>query len=68
MSFRVSVDRGLCRGHGQCELVAPEVFEIDDENIAIVLADSFDDRLLASAEDGQLRCPEAAIFIERLEG
>ena len=66
MSIRVSVDRGLCRGHGQCELVAPEVFEIDDENIAVVLEDSFDDRLEPSVEDAKLRCPEAAIFIERL--
>lgn len=67
MTFRVSVDRGLCRGHGQCELIAPQVFEIDDENIAVVLADSFEDNLLASVEDSQMRCPEAAILIERLE-
>lgn len=67
MTFRVSVERDLCRGHGQCELVAPQVFEIDDENIAIVLADSFEDEHLASVEDAQLRCPEAAILIERIE-
>lgn len=29
--MKVEVDMGLCGSHGQCEFVAPEVFELDDE-------------------------------------
>jgi len=29
--MKVSVDRGICVSHGQCEFAAPEVFTINDD-------------------------------------
>lgn len=29
--MRITVDRVSCEGHGLCEEVAPEIFELDDD-------------------------------------
>jgi ferredoxin len=60
--LKVSVDRDLCIGVGNCVAFAPTVFAFDEENKAIVLDPSSvdDDTLLAAAES----CPESAIIVE----
>ncbi|HJX43411.1 MAG TPA: ferredoxin [Geodermatophilus sp.] len=35
--MRVTADREMCVGAGQCELLAPEVFEVDDDGAVRVL-------------------------------
>ena len=35
--IRIEVDRGLCIGSGDCVDTAPEVFELDAEDKAVVL-------------------------------
>jgi ferredoxin len=37
--MKVTVDRDLCQGHGQCEIVAPDMFTLDDDAYAVVLLD-----------------------------
>ena len=64
--MKVRVDRDLCIGVGNCVAYAPTVFELDDENKAVVLDPSSvdDDTLLEAAES----CPENAIIVEDDEG
>lgn len=64
--MKVRVDRDLCLGVGNCVALAPEVFQLDEENKAVVLDSSSvdDDTLLEAAES----CPENAIIIEDDEG
>jgi len=60
--LKIKVDRDLCIGVGNCVVIAPTVFKLDEENRAIVL-DPFsvdDGALLEVAES----CPENAIIIE----
>jgi len=63
---RVRVDRDLCIGVGNCVAYAPTVFELDEENKAVVLdpASVDDDTLLEAAKS----CPESAILVEDNEG
>lgn len=63
--IRVSVDRDLCTGHGQCALVAPELFELDEDDIACVLIPEPGPELVAKAERAEAICPEAAIALKR---
>ena len=60
------MDRDLCLGVGNCVALASEVFQLDEENKAVVLDSSSvdDDTLLDAAES----CPENAIIIEDDEG
>lgn len=58
---KIVVDRALCIGAASCMAVAPDVFEFDSENIAIVKPDApmDDDMLLLAAQS----CPTNAIFL-----
>ena len=64
--MKVRVDRELCIGVGNCVAIAPTVFELDDENKAVV-ADpgSVDKQTLMEAAES---CPQDAIIIEDDEG
>ncbi len=64
--MRVTVNRDLCVGLGNCVALASTVFEFDDENKAVVLDPSSvdDDALLEAAES----CPYDAIIILDNEG
>lgn len=64
--MKVKVDRDLCRGLANCVVLAPTVFELDEENKAVVLDPSSvdDDTLLETAES----CTLDAIILEDDEG
>jgi len=63
---RIEVDRELCIGAESCVVVAPDVYEMDDENIAVVKnpkgADF--DTILQSAQ----ACPVAAVILYDEDG
>ena len=64
---RIEIKRDLCISAASCLGVAPEAYELDDENIA-VLKDGWDslpdDILLTSAES----CPTKAIYLFDQQG
>jgi ferredoxin len=62
--MRVSIDDDRCQGHTLCNMAAPEVFGLRDEDgHAYVLVDEVDGELLAAAQRGASTCPEQAIRI-----
>lgn len=58
---RIEVDRDLCIGAESCVVVAPDVFEMDDENKAVLKTgyQADDQTILMSAQS----CPVAAILL-----
>jgi len=64
--MKVRVDRDLCIGVGNCAAYAPTVFELDQENKAVILdPSSVDDNTLLEAAKS---CTENAIIVEDDEG
>ena len=63
--YRVIVKKELCIGAASCAAIAPETFELDDENIAFLNDGDWDedDLILAAAQS----CPVFAIIIENIE-
>jgi ferredoxin len=62
----VTVDRSLCIGSGDCVDTAPDVFQLDDEDKAVVVdpdGASVDDIVTAAGN-----CPVSAIFVVGEEG
>ncbi len=57
------IDAGKCRGHGQCELIAPEVFELGEDDRGHVIADPVPASCAAAMHDAVLMCPEGAIEV-----
>ncbi len=62
--MKATVDRDTCIGCGVCPSVCPEVFEMDDENIAIVKVDEVPAELEDSAKEAEEACPVEAIRVE----
>ena len=65
--MRVSVDRDRCEGHGMCQQMAPEIFELDDEGELIHHYDGQDleGELARDAEQAVAACPVAALKAHR---
>jgi len=64
MGFKVVVDFDLCESNGLCMDVAPEVFEVRDDDFLYVLVDEPDESLREKVETAVQRCPKQAITVE----
>jgi ferredoxin len=62
--MRASVDEANCSGCAVCVDVAPEVFEMDENDIAKVIVDPVPADLEDAAREGADGCPSGAILIE----
>jgi ferredoxin len=57
MTYVPHVDESACAAHGDCALIAPQVFRVDD--VAVVIGTGPDDLILEAAE----ACPSVAITV-----
>jgi ferredoxin len=62
--MRVVVDRDLCESNGVCEGLAPEVFQIDDDDTLLILQEHPDESLRAKVQDAVRSCPKQALSLE----
>jgi ferredoxin len=62
--LRVSVDSALCRGHGRCYSICPEIYGEDDEGYCVIADANVPEPLHESARRGADNCPELAITVE----
>ena len=64
--MRIQFDRSSCQGHNRCYLLAPELFDVDDEGYAVLRLGE-DEQVPAELErKAQLavdNCPEFAIEV-----
>ncbi len=62
--MKVNVDLDICASTGACMQVAPEVFEVRDDDFLYVLQEEPDESLRSKMDDAVARCPKQAITIE----
>lgn len=62
--MRVVVDFDLCESNAVCMQVAPEVFEVRDDDFLYVLQEEPDESLRPKVEEAVRRCPKQAISLE----
>ena len=63
MGWKVVVDYDLCGSNAVCMGIAPEVFEVRDDDFLYVLDETPPDELKAKVEESIQRCPKQAIAI-----
>jgi ferredoxin len=61
--MRVTVDVGQCQANGACVVAAPEVFDLDDDDVLHWVEDPADERR-AEVEEAVRACPVQAITLE----
>ncbi len=61
MAFRIVVDYDLCESNAICMQVAPDIFEVRDDDFLYVLNETPDDEARARCEEAVNRCPKQAI-------
>ena len=62
--MRVVVDWDLCESNAVCMSVAPEVFEVDDDDQLQLLDETPPEELRAKVEEAVRRCPKQALSLE----
>jgi ferredoxin len=60
----VVVDYDLCESNAVCMNIAPEVFEVRDDDFLYVLDETPADDLRPKLEEAVKRCPKQAIVLE----
>jgi len=60
--MRVEVDRDRCEGNAVCLGIAPDIFDLDEEDYAVVKADPVPDGQEDIAEQSIAECPRAALI------
>jgi ferredoxin len=64
--MKITFDRPACQGHNRCYVLAPELFDVDQDGFAILRVDPSEDVPADLEEKARLaaeNCPEFAIEV-----
>ncbi|GAW48251.1 MULTISPECIES: ferredoxin [unclassified Nocardioides] len=62
--MKIKVDFDLCESNALCEAMAPEVFELDDDDYLQLKTEETTDENIANVKRAVAACPRAAISLE----
>ncbi|MDF3282974.1 MULTISPECIES: ferredoxin [unclassified Gordonia (in: high G+C Gram-positive bacteria)] len=60
--MRIEVDRGACLAYGNCVAAAPDVYDLPDAKVEILISEPVGEQAIA-ARKGAKRCPAQALVI-----
>lgn len=60
--MKIEADFAACLAYGNCVAVAPEVYDLPDQKVVVLLPEP-PDELQAAARKGARRCPAKALHI-----
>ncbi|MEE4024002.1 ferredoxin [Gordonia sp. PKS22-38] len=61
--MKAHVDRRRCQSAALCVSVAPDVFDLGDDGVAVSLHDELPDDLVGDADEAVAACPAAALAL-----
>lgn len=61
--MKITIDPDKCCAYGDCVLAAPELFDLGDDGVAVVLVDDPGEDVRARAEAAAASCPVEAITV-----
>jgi ferredoxin len=60
----LKADFGACQGYANCVDAAPDVYDIDDDGVVVLLKDEITEDELPRIEEAARSCPVNALTIE----
>jgi len=61
---KIKIDWDLCESNGLCEAMAPEVFELDDDDFLQLKTEETTPENISNVNRAVAACPRAAISLE----
>jgi ferredoxin len=61
--MRIQVDTDRCTGHGVCESIADDIFEVGEDGMVHVLVEDVDETRRTDVESAVAECPTQALSI-----
>ncbi len=62
--MKVKIDHDLCSGDAICADICPEVFEMNDDDKAVVTVDEVPEEHQDAVREAAESCPEGCIIVE----
>ena len=62
--MKINVDFDICESNGLCEGLAPDVFELDDDDFLQLKTEETTDENIEGVRRAVAACPRAAISLE----
>ena len=62
--MKIKVDFDLCESNALCEAMAPEVFELDDDDFLVMKTEETTPENIEDVKRAVAACPRAAIRLE----
>lgn len=62
--MKAFVDKNICIGCELCPSVAPDIFRMDDDGLAVAEDFEIPEELIDSAKDAEDQCPVEAITVD----
>lgn len=63
--MKLKVEKDICIGCGACQAICPDVFEIDDDGLAVSIVEEVNEDVMEDAIDAKEGCPVDAIKEEK---
>ncbi|GAB2988220.1 ferredoxin [Nocardioides montaniterrae] len=63
MALKIKVDFDLCESNAMCEALAPDIFELDDNDFLVVHTDEVTSENEQRARQAAASCPRNAIAL-----
>lgn len=60
----LKADFGACQGYANCVDAAPEVYDIDDDGVVVLLKEQITDDERPRIEEAARSCPVSALLVE----
>ncbi|ADY56382.1 ferredoxin [Syntrophobotulus glycolicus DSM 8271] len=58
-----TIEKDACIGCGNCPVICPEIYQMDDDGLAITLNEHVPEELEETAQEAAENCPTEAIII-----
>lgn len=62
-TMRINVDTDRCTGHGVCESIADDIFEVGDDGIVHLLIEDIPDSRRDEIDEAVVECPTQALSV-----
>ena len=62
--MKVKVNKDICIGCGACQAIEPDVFELEDDGLAVSKINEVEEKKKEDVRDAADSCPTGAIEVE----